>query len=185
MKKRLILASASPRRKELLEGAGFEFDIIKSNADEVAFLGEPEKTVVMNACLKAREVFGRNRDCIVLGADTIVCLDGKILGKPKDIDDARDMIKSLSGSVHEVLTGYSIIDENGETNGVTVTKVCFRDITDAEVEEYIHTDEPYDKAGGYGIQDRAGAFVEYIDGDLNNVIGLPVCDIKPILDKKV
>lgn len=185
MKKRLILASASPRRKELLSDAGFVFDIITSNADEVAIAGSPETTVLMNARLKAKEVFDRNSDAIVLGADTVVCLDGRILGKPKDMNDARNMIKSLSGSVHEVLTGYSIIDENGEKNGVTVTKVCFRTITDAEIEEYIQTDEPYDKAGGYGIQDRAGEFVEYIDGDLNNVIGLPVCDIKPILEKKV
>ncbi|MBR6754308.1 MAG: septum formation protein Maf [Clostridia bacterium] len=185
MKKRLILASASPRRKELLSDAGFVFEIITSNADEVAIAGSPETTVLMNARLKAKEVFDRNSDAIVLGADTVVCLDGKILGKPKDMNDARNMIKSLSGSVHEVLTGYSIIDENGEESGVTVTKVCFRIITDAEIEEYIQTDEPYDKAGGYGIQDRAGEFVKYIDGDLNNVIGLPVCDIKPILDRIV
>lgn len=185
MKKRLILASSSPRRKELLSDAGFVFEIITSNADEVAIAGSPETTVLMNARLKAKEVFDRNSDAIVLGADTVVCLDGRILGKPKDMNDARNMIKSLSGSVHEVLTGYSIIDENGEESGVTVTKVCFRTITDAEIEEYIQTEEPYDKAGGYGIQDRAGEFVEYIDGDLNNVIGLPVCDIKPVLEKKV
>lgn len=185
MKKRLILASASPRRKELLADAGFCFEIISSNADEVAIIGSPEKTVLMNARLKAKEVFDRNQDSIVIGADTVVCLDGKILGKPKDKDEAREMIKSLSGSIHEVLTGYSVIDSSGEENGVTVTKVCFRTISAAEVEEYISTDEPYDKAGGYGIQDKAGAFVKFIDGDLNNVIGLPVCDVKKLLEAKI
>ena len=177
MKKRLILASASPRRSELLKNAGIEFEIIPSNADEVSFDGEPEKTVETNALLKAREVFSRNSDCIVLGADTVVCLGGRILGKPRDKDDARNMIRALSGTTHTVLTGIALVDESGEKSGVSVTEVTFRTLSDGEIEEYISTDEPYDKAGGYGIQERAGAFVESVNGSIDNVIGLPVEDV--------
>jgi septum formation protein len=181
MKKRLILASASPRRSELLKEAGIEFEIIPSSANEVSFDGEPERTVGTNALLKAREVFLRNSDCKVLGADTVVCLGGRVLGKPKDKNEAREMISSLSGTTHKVLTGIALVDESGEKSHVTTTEVTFRALTDSEIEEYISTDEPYDKAGAYGIQERASAFVESINGALDNVIGLPVEDVKKIL----
>ena len=182
MKKTLVLASASPRRRELLSVAGFDYEVIPSNAEELTG-GYDAKTVVCeNARLKAKDVFEKtNKEFVVVGADTIVCIGDKILGKPDGADGARKMLKLLSGSVHKVLTGYSVISEKGEDTGVCETKVYFKELSDKEIEDYIATDEPFDKAGSYAIQEKGCLFVEKIEGDFFNVIGLPVGEISEAL----
>lgn len=183
MAKKLILASASPRRSELLTMAGYSFSVIPSNADEVSGGLDPKELVRQNALVKAREVFSRCQDSVVLGADTIVCFDGKILGKPTDEEDAFKMLKSLSKSRHSVLTGFAVISENGEESGVCETFVKFKELSDSEILDYIATSEPLDKAGAYGIQERASLFADFVEGDFFNIIGLPVGKIYPVLKK--
>ncbi len=181
MEKTLVLASASPRRSEILSSAGFEFDIITSNASELTGGISACDLAAQNALAKAREVFARKSDAVVLGADTVVCLGDEILGKPKDRADAFNMLKSLSGSFHSVITGYAVVADGREEIGYCETKVKFRDLSDSEINSYIATGECDDKAGAYGIQERASLFVESIQGDYFNIMGLPVADIYPIL----
>ena len=183
----IILASKSPRRKELLENIGIKPLIIVSDADENIDESNPEELVKKLSHIKAQAVYdkikvdktiGLHEDDYILGADTIVYANGKVLGKPKDKDDARAMIKTLSGSVHSVYTGFTLIDSEGNTVSKAVeTKVYVYDMSDSEIEDYISTDEPYDKAGAYGIQGLFGKYVEKIEGDYNNVVGLPVSAI--------
>jgi septum formation protein len=183
----IILASKSPRRKELLENIGIKPLIIVSDADENIDESNPEELVKKLSHIKAQAVYdkikadntiGLNEDDYILGADTIVYANGNVLGKPKDKDDARTMIKTLSGSVHSVYTGFTLIDSEGNTVSKAVeTKVYVYNMSDGEIEDYISTDEPYDKAGAYGIQGLFGKYVEKIEGDYNNVVGLPVSAI--------
>ena len=183
----IILASKSPRRKELLENIGIKPLIIVSDADENIDESNPEELVKKLSHIKAQAVYdkikadktiGLHKDDYILGADTIVYANGKVLGKPKDKDDARAMIKTLSGSVHSVYTGFTLIDSEGNTVSKAVeTKVYVYEMSDSEIEDYISTDEPYDKAGAYGIQGLFGKYVEKIEGDYNNVVGLPVSAI--------
>ena len=183
----IILASKSPRRKELLENIGIKPLIIVSDADENIDESNPEELVKKLSHIKAQAVYdkikadktiGLHEDDYILGADTIVYANGKVLGKPKDKDDARAMIKTLSGSVHSVYTGFTLIDSEGNTVSKAVeTKVYVYEMSDSEIEDYISTDEPYDKAGAYGIQGLFGKYVEKIEGDYNNVVGLPVSAI--------
>lgn len=183
----IILASKSPRRKELLENIGIKPLIIVSDADENIDESNPEELVKKLSHIKAWAVYdkvkadktiGLHEDDYILGADTIVYANGNVLGKPKDKDDARAMIKTLSGSVHSVYTGFTLIDSEGHTVSKAVeTKVYVYDMSDSEIEDYISTDEPYDKAGAYGIQGLFGKYVEKIEGDYNNVVGLPVSAI--------
>ena len=183
--KKIILASKSPRRKELLETAGFETAIIPSEEDEDIDEKDPALLVKKLSLIKATSVFESekskgniNADDIVLGADTVVYAGGSILGKPADKDDARNMIKMLSGDVHSVLTGFTLCIGDGRViTDYSETKVYVYPMTDEEVEEYINSDEPYDKAGAYGIQGLFGKYVEKIDGDYQNVVGLPVSKI--------
>ncbi len=178
MSKKLILASASPRRREILDTAGYIFEIITSNADEISEGYDAATVARLNALAKAREVFARvGRECVVVGADTVVACDGNILGKPMDEADAFDMLKSLSGKKHSVITGYAVVGENGEKSGYCSTEVEFRSLSDREINAYIATREPMDKAGAYGIQERASLFVKSIEGDFFNVVGLPVAAI--------
>ncbi len=179
--KKLILASASPRRKELLKVAGYDYEIVVSSADEIGE-GSADEVVTENARLKASEVFSRVGN-VVVGADTVVCIDNKILGKPENAENARAMLKSLSGRAHEVLTGFAIISEMGEDVGFCRTKVHFKALTDSEIDVYIATGEPFDKAGSYAIQEFGSLFVESIEGDYFNVIGLPIASLYPILTK--
>lgn len=184
MEKKLILASASPRRKEILNTAGYVYEVIPSNATELTHGENPCELVRENALAKARDVFLRcNENAIVIGADTIVCLNGRILGKPKDERDAFLMLKELSGSVHEVITGYAVIGEEGEESGFCVTEVYFRTLSDSEINAYIKTNEPLDKAGAYGIQERACVFAEGFKGDFFNIIGLPIAPLYSVLKK--
>ena len=150
MSKKLILASASPRRREILDTAGYSYEIVPSNADEV-MEGDAYLLARLNALAKAKEVYTRiGGDCVVVGADTVVCVDGEVLGKPKDERDAFLMLSKLSGSSHEVISGYAVVSEQGEESDFCVTHVQFRKLTDDEINAYIATHEPMDKAARRG-----------------------------------
>lgn len=169
----LILASKSPRRKELLSLITTDFEIKSADADES--LPEnitPEKAVLYLSKIKAEPL--KNNEDTVIGADTVVAVDGKILGKPKDREDAFNMLKLLSGKSHSVFTGVTVISPKGEKSFFAETKVKFFDLSDEEINSYIETGEPFDKAGAYGIQGKGSLLVEEIQGDYFNVVGLPV-----------
>ncbi len=184
MKKRLVLASASPRRSEILTVAGFDFEIIPSDADEISDGLAPEEAARINALSKAKEVFSRVGDGVaVVGADTVVTLDGRILGKPKDKNDAFCMLKSLSGRKHCVVTGYAVISDNCELSSFCSTEVVFRTLTDSEISAYINTFEPMDKAGAYAIQEKGSLFIKSMNGDFFNVVGLPIAEIAEVLKR--
>lgn len=180
---RYILASASPRRKELLGSLGINFDIMPAVGEEVIESDIPSEVVKALSYQKAKEIFHKvftdNIDTlVVIGSDTVVSYKEKILGKPVDREDARRMIHSIQGTTHEVYTGVTLIyTEDGEEKIQTFyecTKVRVYPMTVSEIESYLDTDEPYDKAGAYGIQGIFGKYVEGIDGDYNCVVGLPI-----------
>ena len=174
---KLVLASKSPRRSEILRNAGLDFTVRVADADETIPDGtKPSDAVVFLAARKAMAV-ERADDELVLGADTVVVLDNKILGKPKDRDDAYNMIKSLSGRVHSVFTGVCAIGNGVSVTFAEETKVEFLPLTNEEINAYIDTDEPYDKAGAYGIQGLASKFIRGIEGDYFYVVGLPISRI--------
>ena len=181
---RLILASNSPRRRELLAQAGITFIVIPSEVDERQVArSDPDKLVRVLAESKAIDIAEKHPDSWVLGADTIVVIDNQILGKPDSADAARDMLKRLSGKVHQVFTGYCVCCRHKErlfTDAVK-TDVCFKSLSDAEIEWYIRTGEPFDKAGGYGIQGIGSFLVKSIQGSYTNVVGLPVCEVMSFL----
>lgn len=176
----IILASKSPRRKEFLSFITTDFSVKSADVDETLPQGiTPDKAVEYLSKIKA-EPF-KNENDIVIGADTVVALDGKILGKPRDDADAFATLKMLSGREHSVFTGVSVIKgEKIETFSVQ-TKVKMFELTDEEIEEYIATDEPFDKAGSYGIQGKGSLLVEKIDGDYFNVVGLPISRLNRVL----
>lgn len=179
---KLILASASPRRKEILENIGYKFEVIPSESEEKLKDGlSPKDTVEALAYQKALDVYSDNPESIVLGADTVVVFDGKILGKPKDKQDARRMLKMLSGQTHEVRTGYAVLGGNTEIVLSECTLVTFFSLSDEEIENYINTGEPMDKAGAYGIQGKGALLVRSILGDYFNVVGLPVANVSRCL----
>lgn len=171
----IILASKSPRRQELIRNITEDFEVIVSDVEETLPEGiSPEEAPVYLAGIKARAVSAIHPDRVVIGADTVVILDGEVLGKPRDAADAHMMLKRLSGRVHTVITGCSIIKNGRERSFSESTKVGFYSLSDTEIDEYISTGEPFDKAGAYGIQGRAMLFVRGITGDYFNVMGLPV-----------
>lgn len=173
---KIILASASPRRRELLALLVPEFSVVPSLAEEhIAPDTPPHEAVRMLAKQKAADIFAKNPNSIVIGADTIVFAAGEILGKPRDAADARRMLALLSGCAHSVYTGVAVISPNGEDVFAEATQVTFRQISTQEIDAYVATGEPMDKAGAYGIQERAAAFVSGIHGDFFSVVGLPVC----------
>lgn len=176
---KLILASASPRRAEILTAVGWEFEKQTAGIDETELPGEkPADYVRRLAREKAEAVAEKYTDALVLGADTIVVIGNQIVGKPKDLVDARRMLKMLSGRWHEVLTGVALIkitEGNLETKvGMQRTRVKFAELTDSEIEFLIKLGEPLDKAGAYAVQAQAALFIEQIEGDYWNVVGLPV-----------
>ncbi|PYV18368.1 MAG: septum formation inhibitor Maf [Acidobacteria bacterium] len=175
---RLILASASPRRRALLEAAGYEFEVIESGVDEAARPGEPAEALAARlAREKALRVAGLERlGTLVLGADTVVAVEGEILGKPADAQEARQMLRRLSGRTHQVFTGVCLARAPGRVvaEALEMTPVGFRELSDNDIENYIASDEPFDKAGGYGIQGLASSFVSRVEGSYSNVVGLPV-----------
>lgn len=190
--RQIILASASPRRKELLEQIGLEFEVCPAKGDEVITSTIPEEVVQELSRQKAEEVAAMvssykekheelmtPQELIVIGADTVVAMDGNILGKPLDEEDAVRMLSMLSGKTHSVYTGVTIVvvDENnraGELSFFEKTDVTMCPMTQEEIEWYVATKEPMDKAGAYGIQGKCAIFVKEIKGDYNNVVGLPV-----------
>lgn len=180
----IILASASPRRSEILKTAGFEFEVIPSQAREIIPENADPATVVMSlAKQKAVSVAAERRADTVVGADTVVVLDGRILGKPADLQQAREMLESLSGKQHSVFTGVAIA-KNGRTAAFCEeTRVRFYPLTHGEIENYLACGESMDKAGAYGIQGRGCTLVEGIDGDYFNVVGFPVSRFVRELDK--
>lgn len=182
-----VLASASPRRREILQIINLNFEIIKSDVDESVADSSvaPDLYVQELALLKGADVAKRLKKEIVISADTIVCLDGKILGKPKNEEDAFNMLKALSGREHTVYTGVCIMRAS---DAFTVCKTCatkvkFAQIDDRKIKAYIATGEPMDKAGAYAVQGLAAAFIEKIDGDYFNVVGLPLKTTVDILEK--
>ena len=181
---KIILASASPRRRELLETAGVDFEILVSQADESVPDGtQPEAAAVMTAEKKARAVKALHPDGTVIGADTVVVSEGEIMGKPADRQDAVRMLSRLSGKVHTVVTGVCILGKDKEISFAQSTKVEFYPLSDGEIEAYVDSGEPMDKAGAYGIQGGAGEFVSHIAGDYFNVIGLPMKRLSEMLEE--
>ncbi|MCI9631718.1 septum formation protein Maf [Schaedlerella arabinosiphila] len=202
MKKRIILGSASPRRKELLEQIGIKFEIVVSDAEEHYESTRPDEIVRELALMKAEQVAeevkrrekegvgedyllrsetgeARLRNLLILGADTVVVRDGEILGKPSGAEEAFEMLKSLQGRAHQVYTGVAVLDFDGNAERHTVshaeeTKVFVHAMTDEEIRSYIAAGESLDKAGAYGVQGRFAAYIDRIEGDYYNVVGLPV-----------
>jgi septum formation protein len=173
----VVLASASPRRLELLRRIGVEPVVRAADVDETPVAGEaPDDTVARLAAAKARAVDAA-AGALVIAADTEVVLDGAVLGKPADVEEATAMLRSLAGREHRVLTGVHVRRGHREAAAVEETVVRFRPLTDDEIAAYVATSEPYDKAGGYGIQGAAGAFVERIEGSDTNVVGLPLSTV--------
>lgn len=171
----LILASSSPRRKELLENLQLTFDISSSDADESFVLGTAPAEIVMDlAVRKAKDVAKKHPNSFVIGADTIVVADDQVLGKPKDKAEAIEMLKLLSGRTHSVYTGVAIITSEQSVRFFEKTDVTFWDLKDSEIQAYINSGEPFDKAGAYGIQGFGSMLVKRISGDYFTVVGLPV-----------
>ncbi|HWI52285.1 MAG TPA: Maf family protein [Symbiobacteriaceae bacterium] len=172
----IVLASASPRRQELLRQVGVSFRVIPSQVDEqVDEPMQPAALVEYLALAKARDVAAREAGALVLGSDTIVVVDGRVLGKPKDRADAIAMLQQLSGRSHQVMTGVALVTAERELVGHEVTTVRFRTLAPGEIERYVDSGEPMDKAGAYGIQGRAAAMISAIEGDYFTVVGLPLC----------
>lgn len=197
----IILASQSPRRKELLEQIGLEFEICPAKGEEIITKTIPEEVVMELSKQKAEEVAAMvssytqehkdittPSDILVIGADTVVAYDGKILGKPVDEADAKRMLSMLSGNTHSVFTGVTLvlIDKSGRAGELVFfekTDVKMHAMSEQEIDRYIATGEPMDKAGSYGIQGRCAIYIEKIDGDYNNVVGLPITRIYQELKK--
>lgn len=182
--KKIILASASPRRKELLGQIGLTFEVEPSAAEENINVSDPQELVAELSKLKAHDVWLKHEDCLIIAADTVVYADGRILGKPSDREDGRKMLKALSGSRHTVYTGVTLRDENGSLTKVCGTDVYFKELTEEDIEEYLLTGECDDKAGAYGIQGHAARFVEKIHGCYFNVVGLPLSLLDDMLKEK-
>ena len=182
---RLILASKSPRRYELLKQMGLHFDVVQSSVEEEKVVRDesPREHVIRLSEEKAREVGRKYPDSWVLGADTVVYIDGASLGKPKTREEAVDMLRRLSGQEHSVLTGFSVLNVGkgkGERGSVE-TAVKMKPLSPVEMEWYVQTGEPFDKAGAYAIQGIGSFMIESIRGSYTNVVGLPVCEVIELL----
>lgn len=178
----LVLASASPRRLQLLRQAGAEFTVVDPGPDR-AWPGraEPRHGVRALALDKAKRVADRRPDAVVIGADTVVVLRGTRLGKPADAEEARAMLGRLHGRQHEVWTGFAIVHGGEQRTAAECTRVHFQRLTAEEIDRYVRSGEPLDKAGAYGIQGLAGQFVRRIDGDYTTVVGLPLARLRHLL----
>lgn len=177
--KKIILASKSPRRKELLKQIVDEFEIdVAVKPERKPFWVKKEKVAEHLAKQKAKEVFKKHKDAIVIGADTIVLAKNQILGKPKDKEDVKRMINLLSGCTHQVITGVCIISSEKTISFSSITDVTFIKMSEEEIAEYCNLTTIYDKAGAYAIQAEAGKYISEIKGDYNNVVGLPIDELK-------
>lgn len=182
----LVLASGSPRRKRILEGLDLRFEVEPSDIEEDEEPGEtPEEHVVRLAGLKAAEVAHRHPSGTVLGADTIVLLEGALLGKPSGPPDAVRMLRTISGRWHEVLTGLAVVrcSDGATVRGFERTRVLVRELTDGDIEDYVAGGEPLDKAGSYAIQECGAALVSRVEGCFYNVVGLPVVRLSLLLEE--
>lgn len=176
---KIILASGSPRRKQLMELAGIPCEIIVSNVDETVF-GAPDEQVKELALRKAKAVLfmlpeGENN--IIIAADTLVYINERVLGKPRDADEAFEMLRALSGNSHTVFTGVALVCGDYEHVFSDATRVYFHELSDAEILAYIATGEPFDKAGAYGVQERGAVLVDKVEGDFYTVVGLPIAKV--------
>ena len=187
--KKLVLASASPRRREILENTGLEFRVAVCDADE----SRVDKSIPVSMYVQELAVLKANssarkagRHALVIGADTVVVRDGEVLGKPADLDEAFDMLKSLSGKTHCVYTGIAVLDTDSMkiVSDYEKTSVTFRELSDGEIDYYVKSYRPTDKAGAYGIQEFAGVFVSNIEGDYFNIVGLPVCRLYTLIKEE-
>jgi septum formation protein len=179
---RLVLASSSPRRADLLRAAGIPFELFPVDVDEQFRLGEkPEHAVARLAEAKAAAAAASHPDAIVLGADTTVVIGGKALAKPADAEDAARMLRLLSGRNHEVLTGVCVWHQGRRLVHVEPTRVRMAQLGESEIAWYVSTGEPFDKAGGYAVQGLASRFIEGIDGSYSNVVGLPISSVYELL----
>ncbi len=183
---KIILASASPRRVELLASAGINFEVTPGDVPETILAGEtPEEHVLRLSREKAFAVAGKTAGRFFIGADTIVVCGGEIMGKPEDSEDAERMLRKLSGTAHEVITGFTVFDrEEGlnESRAVS-TRVYFKKLSGEEIRAYIATGCPFDKAGAYAIQGGAAYMIPKIEGSYTNVVGLPLCEVVEALRK--
>lgn len=177
---RLVLASASPRRAELLHAAGYAFDVRPSGVAEWPYPGG-DPAGYAEALARAKAGGDADADHPVVAADTIVVLDGAVLGKPADARDAAAMLRRLSGRTHEVITGVAVRRDGAIRSGAARTRVTFRPLTEADIDDYVRTGEPLDKAGAYAIQGAAGAFVTGLDGDADTVVGLSLSLMRRLL----
>ena len=186
MKSQLILASKSPRRYELLKQMGLDFEVIPSGVmEDFSNTESPREHVLRLAEAKAREVASKYPDRWVVAADTIVCINGSVLGKPKSREEAAEMLRRLSGQEHRVLTGFSVchLEKRNNDREAVQTVVRMKLLTSAEIEWYVQTGEPLDKAGGYAIQGIGSFMIESIHGSYTNVVGLPVCELIQMLTR--
>jgi septum formation protein len=195
---RLILASGSPRRAELLRAAGFAFDVVVPDVDETRRDGEPaeeyvrrvsaDKSSAALGCVRpddghASQTDGRRNAEVIVAADTIVVVDGDILGKPRDDSEAASMLRRLSGRWHEVITGVSVRAGLRETGSVAVTRVQFVELTETDIDWYVTSGETVDKAGAYAIQGLGSRFIPRIEGSYANVVGLPIALVQELLKR--
>ncbi len=173
---KIILASKSPRRKEILENLGFEFDIITADTDESSDITEPESLVQVLAVRKGKAVQNMRgeRDTLIISCDTVVSCDGKILGKPHTPEEAKSMLRSLSGRSHTVLSGLALFYNGKTISGVESTEVYFANMPSDFIETYVASGDPMDKAGSYAVQGKTSLYIDKIDGCYFNVVGLPV-----------
>lgn len=184
--RKIILASGSPRRKELLGYVTKDFVVEVSDVDEIVNHDLSSQEIVKSlAKQKAMAVFNNNPEAIVLGSDTVVACDGKILGKPHSKKEAKEMMQMLRGKTHEVITGICFISKDEIYNVADTAVVYFNDISDKDIDEYIETAEPYDKAGGYAIQGWAGKYIRKIEGNYYTIMGLPVDMVFEYLNDKI
>ena len=175
---RIILASKSPRRKELMELLKIPFEIIVSDIDEqIDYSNDLVKEIEKLSYQKASAVYKDNKDALVIGSDTIVKIGNDVLGKPHSLDEARKMLKKLSNNTHEVVTAVTIIYKDEIDTFSSVAEVTFYPLSDEEIEEYIHTNEPMDKAGSYAIQGDGAKFIKSINGDYYSIVGLPIAKV--------
>ena len=177
----VILASQSPRRRELLGLTGLDFVVRAADIDETMDLGKPPYDEVARVSRKKADAVDRTEDDMVIAADTIVVCGDTVLGKPKNAEDAFRMLRMLSGREHQVMTGMTVLRGNRAVTVTEVTRIHFRALSDGEIRAYIATGDPMDKAGAYGIQGGAALFVTGMEGDYYNVMGLPVCRLTMLL----
>lgn len=176
----LILASASPRRRELLSNAGISFIVIPSSAPETMQAGEtPQEYALRVAGEKALDVARSHPGFWVLAADTIVEIDGQVLGKPRDEADGQRMLRLLSGRTHRVMTAFILLDGEGQARATqaVASRVTFRPLADGQIDDYLATGEPFDKAGAYAVQGLGAALVERVEGSYTNIVGLPIDEV--------